>query len=36
MNHWNKAAVIALLGTEHAFCWIATRELATIEPMALA
>ena len=36
MNHWDKAAVLALLDAEQAFCWIATRELATIEPMALA
>lgn len=35
MTTWNKAAVLALLDTETPFSWIATRELATIAPMAL-
>ncbi len=35
MTDWNKAAVLALLHAQ-AFCWIATKAPASIEPMALA
>ena len=36
MTDWSKSAVVALLDAGRPFCWIATRELATISALALA